>query len=162
MTIKNFKFLVLIFSVFDLNAQSDSTFTIKGKLNSINNDQFIWLQNAEGNQIFTDSIKTIGGEFTFIGKVNKPSLYRLNIGKSTKESFPFFVENTTINLNCDFKYPFGCEVKGSYNQHLIDEFGVREQIAWNAEVIENLKNTYSNYAEKAGYIRKQKFTEASK
>jgi peroxiredoxin len=159
---KIFKLIFLILFISDLNAQSDSVFTIKGKINGLVSDRYIWLQSIEEDPFVLDSIKTINGEFEFKGMVNKPSLYSLNIGKSTKESFRFFIENSNITLNCDYKYPFGCEVKGSYNQHLIDEFAIREQIAWNPEVIENLKNTYVNFAEKAGYIRKQKFTEAIK
>ncbi|MES2796266.1 MAG: TlpA disulfide reductase family protein [Bacteroidota bacterium] len=143
-------------------AQSDSLFTIKGKINGLVTDKWVWLQNADENQNIIDSIQTHSGEFSFTGKVTRPSLYQLKIGKSSKESFPFFVENSEINLNCEYVYPFGCEVKGSYNQHLIDEFAIREKIAWNPEVIENLKNTYVNFNEKAGYIRKQKFSEAIK
>jgi peroxiredoxin len=154
--------IILLLSIFKLNAQTDSTFTIKGRLNGISADQFIYLQNIENGIQITDSIKTVAGQFSFIGGVEKPTLYRLSIGKSSKESFPFFLENSEITLNCDYKSPFGCEVKGSYNQHLVDEFAVREKLAWNAEVIESLKNTYSNYNEKAGYIRKQRFTEAIK
>lgn len=159
---KLFLISILFIFGFDLNAQSDSVFTIKGKINGLNNDLYVWLQNAEDNPFTSDSIKTVSGEFTFSGKVNAPKLFRLSIGKSTKESFPFFVENSNITLNCAYKYPFGCEVLGSYNQHLIDEFAIREQIAWNTEVIENLKSTYINYGTKAGYIRKQKFSEAIK
>lgn len=157
-----FSFIIIATFSAKIIAQSDSVFSIKGKINGLINDQWIWLQNADEEQFIRDSVQTIGGEFTFSGRVKSPSLYRLNIGKSTKESFPFFIENTNISINCDYKYPFGCEVKGSYNHHLIDEFAIRETIAWNPEVIENLKSTYQNYNEKAGLIRKQKFSETIK
>jgi peroxiredoxin/Ca2+-binding EF-hand superfamily protein len=155
--------LLLIFSVKNASfAQNDSLFSIKGKINGLINDQWIWLQNADEDQSLIDSVKTINGEFNFVGRVNNPTLYRLNIGKSTRESFPFFVENANISLKCEYIYPFSCEVKGSYNQHLVDEFAVREKMAWNPEVIENLKNTYVNFNEKAGQIRKQTFSETIK
>jgi peroxiredoxin len=162
--LKKITFLFIFIYAFSvkINAQSDSVFTIKGKINGLINDQWIWLQNADEEQFIRDSVQTIAGEFIFTGSVKSPSLYRLSIGKSTKESFPFFIENTNISINCDYKYPFGCEVKGSYNHHLIDEFAIRETIAWNPEVIENLKSTYQNYNEKAGYIRKQKFSQTIK
>ncbi len=143
-------------------SQSDSAYVVSGKINGLNNDIWVWLQNNEDNQQSIDSIKTKNGEFGFIGTLAKPSLHLLKIGKSSKESFPFFIENTKIDINCDYKFPFGCEVKGSYNQHLIDEFAIREKLAWNQEVIESLKNTYINYSEKAGFIRKQRFSDTIK
>lgn len=145
-----------------LLGQVDSSYTITGTLNGLTNDQWVWFQNADDEQFRIDSVKSINGQFSFIGKVKSPSLYHIKIGKSSKETFPFFVENTKINLNCDYIYPFTCEVKGSYNQHLIEEFAVTEKMAWNNIVIEKLKATYANYNEKAGYIRKQKFSEAIK
>ncbi len=150
------------FCVNPIFAQSDSVYTITGKINGLQNDQWVWLQNADDNQLQIDSVKTNQGEFIFSGSVKNPTLYRINIGKSTKESFPLFIENNKITVQCDYKYPFTCEVRGSYNQHLVDEFAIRERLAWNPEVIENLKATYINFNEKAGYIRKQKFTEAIK
>jgi peroxiredoxin len=139
-------------------AQNDTVFTIKGKINGLIADKWVSLQNIEYEHISIDSIKTINGEFIFSGFIKTPTLYKLKVGKSAKESFSFFVEKGVINLDCENKYPFGCDVKGSYNQHLVDEFAIQEKLAWNPEVIENLKNTYSNYNEKAGYIRKQKFS----
>lgn len=167
MIIKYFQKISFIFIFigtfsYEISAQPDSVFFIKGKINGLINDQWIWLQNADEDQLMRDSVKTVGGEFSFSGKVKSPTLYRLNIGESTKESFPFFIENSNILLNCSYKYPFSCEVKGSYNQHLIDEFAIRETIAWNPEVIANLKSTYLNYNEKAGFIRKQRFSETIK
>lgn len=154
-------FIIFLFSKIGFS-QTDSVFTIKGKINGLINDQWISLQNVEYEIFGIDSVKTINGEFSFTGLVNIPTLYRLNIGGSTKESFPFFVEKGSLTLDCQNKYPFGCEVKGSYNQLLLDEFAIREKLAWNPEVIEELKNTYSNYNEKAGFIRKQKFSNTIK
>ncbi len=155
--------LVFIFvSKNQILSQKDSLFHIKGKINGLTTDQWIWLQNADDEQFRIDSIKTKSGEFAFSGKVKAPSLYHLKVGKSSKELFPFFIENDSINIICENVYPFSCEVKGSYNQQLIDQFAVREKMAWNTIVIENLKNTNANYREKAGYIRKQKFSEALK
>ncbi len=156
-----FFFLYLLFSVKTFS-QADSTFTIIGHLNGQVNDQWVWFQNADDEQFRLDSVKTIAGNFSFKGRVKSPSLYNLKIGKSSKETFPFFVENTKIDLNCEYIYPFSCEVKGSYNQLLIDEFAIKEKMAWNPIVIEKLKETYANYNEKAGYIRKQKFSETIK
>lgn len=158
-------YLILVLNLLCKNqlfSQTDSLYQIKGKINGLNTDQWIWLQNADDEQFRIDSVKTKAGEFTFSGRVKAPSLYHLKVGKSTKETFPFFVENNNIDINCEYVYPFSCEVKGSYNQQLIDQFTVQEKMAWNPIVIENLKNTYINYNEKAGYIRKLKFSEAIK
>jgi peroxiredoxin len=157
-------FLALITFHYGISGQSNSlnettTFNISGKINGLINDQWIWLQNADEEQTIIDSTKTINGEFQFKGSVNYPTLYRLNIGKSIRESYPFFVENSNISLKCDYIFPFSCEVKGSYNQQLVDEFAIIEKIAWNPEVIKNMKNTYLNYNDKAGAIRKKTFSE---
>ncbi len=169
MTIKNYytkNFLLflalLFFAISQVFAQKDSVFTISGKISGLNTETWVWLQNADEGEPFADSVKTEKGEFIFKGQVKNPNLYHLKIGKSTKETFPIFVENALIRVNCDYKYPFGCEVIGSYNQLLMDEFAIKEKIIWNPEVIENLQNTYSNFNEKVGYIRKQRFSEALK
>lgn len=155
-------FVVNIFLNQSILAQKDSVYTITGKINGLGNDIWVWLQNADEGEQIVDSVKTVKGEFSFKGQLQNPSLYHLKIGKSTKETFPFFAENALIRINCDYKFPFGCEVIGSYNQLLIDEFAIKEKIVWNPAVIENLQNTYINFNEKAGYIRKQKFSEALK
>ncbi|MEI6061522.1 MAG: TlpA disulfide reductase family protein [Bacteroidota bacterium] len=89
--------MAVLFSIISCNTKKTDGFTLGGTISGADNTWVLLLKREEGKTITTDSVQVKEGKFAFAGKVEMPEMYYLKL-KDKEDTFPFFIENTTISL----------------------------------------------------------------
>jgi peroxiredoxin len=106
---KNIVYLILALFILEScsNFQDRSTFTINGKLTGDYSGNIYLFKRESGSWIQLDSTPSVGGTFSFKGKLDLPELYYLTLNE--KDSYtPVFVEPAKIEYSAsiaDFQHP---------------------------------------------------------
>ena len=109
--------LVSVLLIFGCKSEKHSGYKITGNISDLNNSMVYLKKLSNDGYKVVDSVISKNSEFTFVGKIELPELYKIQC-KLLDLEFPVFIENSDILIKLDSANN-GMDIQGSVSHNLL-------------------------------------------